>query len=142
MHTLFRPFMLLLLTAGSLGPAAAAERSLYDRMGGNATVTAVVDELIDHTASDPRTSRSWAKVKLPRVKIVFVEYLCALTGGPCTYTGDSIKDIHAGMGVNESELYAVVENLRDILIRHGVGLRERNELLALLAPTKKDVVQR
>jgi hypothetical protein len=30
--------------------------------------------------------------------------------------------------------------LRDIMIKEGVPLRERNELLARLAPSKRDVV--
>jgi hemoglobin len=48
--------------------------------------------------------------------------------------------VHAGHQISEAEFYGMVEILRDSLRRHDVGLRERNELLALLAPMKRDVV--
>ncbi|MBL8270490.1 group I truncated hemoglobin [Steroidobacter sp.] len=122
-----------------LGAPAHAEAALYDRIGGE-RLTAIANDLVDHTSSDPRTSRSWHKVSLPRVKGVLSVYLCSITGGPCEYQGDTMKDIHAGLKINEAEMFAMVQSLRDIMIGHGVPLRERNELLALLAPTKKDVV--
>lgn len=105
-------------------------------------MTAIVNDLVEHSASDPRTRRSWHKVTLSRVKSVLGEFLCSLTGGPCTYNGDSMQQIHAGLNINEAEMFAMVESLREIMLRHDVPLRERNELLALLAPMKHDVVTR
>lgn len=130
---------LALLCAGALAETSASS-SLYERMGGNATIAAIASDLVDHSSSDPRTKRSWHKVTLTRVKGVLGNFLCSLTGGPCTYEGDSMREVHAGLNINEAEMYALVESLREIMIRHQVPLRERNELLALLAPMKRDVV--
>jgi len=66
--------------------------------------------------------------------------LCALADGPCTYDGDDMKSVHAGQGITEADFYRLVERLRDILDAHGVATREKNELLARLAPMKRDVV--
>lgn len=125
----------------SLPPPIEAA-SLYERMGGTPTVTEVVNELIDQAATDPRTRRSFADSDLPRIKRLLVEQICALSGGGCVYTGDSMHEVHAGLGITQAELYRLVQDLRDALIRHGVGLRERNELLRLLAPMKRDVVEK
>jgi len=116
--------------------------SLYTRMGGGEVIQSIANELIDQASSDPRTGRTWHKVTLSRVKQFLGEYLCSITGGPCTYTGDTMQQIHAGMNIDEAEMFAVVEQLREILVLHGIPLRERNELLALLAPSKRDVVTR
>ena len=118
---------------------AFAEASLYDRIGKD-RLSAIANELVDRSSSDPRTSRSWRKVSLHRVKCVLNVYLCSLTGGPCQYEGDSMKDVHAGLDINEAEMFTMVQSLRNIMESHEVPLRERNELLALLAPSKRDVV--
>jgi hemoglobin len=119
--------------------ANAADASLYERIGGE-RLGAIANELVDRSSSDPRTNRSWRKVSLHRVKSVLTAYLCSITGGPCVYEGDTMKDIHAGLDINEAEMFTMVQSLRDIMISHEVPLRERNELLALLAPSKRDVV--
>jgi hemoglobin len=111
-------------------------------MGGSAKVTAVVNEVIDVAATDPHMKRSFADVDIPRVKRLLVEQICELAGGGCTYTGDTMHDVHAGLGITQAEFYDLVQTLRDSMIRHGIGLRERNELLRILAPMKRDVVEK
>jgi len=128
------------LLAFATAYAGPEGKSLYERVGGQAAVTAIAGELVDQATADPRTARSWQKVELQRVKVLLTEYLCFTTGGPCTYSGDTMKDVHAGLKINEAEMNAMVEMLRQIMVRRGLALRERNEMLAVLAPTKRDVV--
>ena len=71
---------------------------------------------------------------------MIVELICALSGGPCRYSGDDMKTTHAGLNITEAEFYALVEAERAALDHHGVGTREKNELLRLLAPMKRDIV--
>jgi len=120
--------------------AAGNEASLYERLGGQTRVSAFINETIDRTSSDPKLNHSFEKVDLDRVKRLLVEQICSLTGGGCTYTGDTMVDVHAGLKLTETDMYGLVEILREAMIRHGVALRERNELLAILAPMKRDVV--
>lgn len=137
-----RFLILVAILPGFMGLAQAAEsgRSLYERMGGADVVAAVSNDLIDETSADPQLKRSFDGVNIPRVKTMLIEQICTLTGGPCTYTGDTMVDVHAGLDITEAEMHGMVEILRRVMIRHGVGLGERNELLALLAPMKRDVV--
>ncbi len=127
------------LTAAAQEPTAASA-SLYDRLGGDAVLTAVVNETVDTMSSNPRVNQSFDRVDLKRLKRMVVEQLCALTGGPCRYSGEDMKIVHAGLNITESEFYAQVETLKAALDHNGVGLREKNELLRLLAPMKRDVV--
>ena len=124
-------------------PMAKAEpQSLYERLGGTANVQAIADDVVEHAAHDPHLKRTYDKVNLGRVKRLLAEQICSLTGGGCTYTEDSMHDVHAGMGITEAEFFGLVEVLRDSMRRHGVGQRERNELLRILAPMKRDIVER
>ena len=131
--------LFLLLAALSL-PVHAEEPSLYDRLGGHPVITAVVAETITKMSSNPRVNQSFEKVDLKRLHKMVVEQLCSLAGGPCTYSGDDMKIVHAGLNITESEFFAQVETLRAALDHNGVPTREKNELLRLLAPMKRDVV--
>jgi hypothetical protein len=64
-----------------------------------------------------------------------------LSGGGCIYSGDCIHDVHAGFGVTQAEFYGLVQILNDVMARPGLAIRGRNELLALLSPMKRDVVE-
>ncbi len=136
----FAPLLAGLLLAACAAPGPAASPSLYARMGGEPVVKRVVDETIDRAATDARTRRSFDGVKLARVKEKFAEQVCELSGGPCKYTGDPMDQVHKGLRNTEAELNLLVQFLRDALDGAGVGLAEKNELLRLLAPMKRDIV--
>ena len=87
-----------------------------------------------------RPADALAQARAGRVKRLLVEQICQLAGGGCRYSGDPMREVNSGHRISESEFYGLVEILRESLRRHHVRLRERNELLALLAPMKRDVV--
>lgn len=120
--------------------APTAQPTLYARLGGEPVVTKVVNETIDRAANDPRTGRSFKDVKLSRVKEKIVEQICNLAGGGCAYTGDPMDKVHKGLKNTAAEMDITVQFLRDALDHNGVGQREKNELLQLLAPMKRDIV--
>lgn len=130
----------LLLAMGSL--PARAESTLYDRLGGEPGVATVVSDLVEIMRTDPVSGHIFRKVNHKRLKTKIAEQLCTLTGGPCAFDGDDMKTTHAGIPITETDFYRLVEHLVAILDQHGVGSREKNELLAILAPLKRDVVTR
>jgi hemoglobin len=123
------------------GVAAGAQAPLYDRLGGAAGVAAIADTLIDRVSADPRLGRSFKDAKLDRIKKLLAEQICDLSGGPCHYSGDSMKEVHAGHHISEAEFYGMVADLRDVLKERHVSQGATNELLRLLAPMKRDVVE-
>lgn len=124
------------------GCAAEPQRdpTLWSRLGGTPVVTAVIEDTIDRSASDARTKRSFDGVKISRVKEKLVEQICSLTGGPCKYTGDPMRESHKGLKITMAEFDLLVQFLRDALDRNKVGESEKNELLKILAPMKRDIV--
>jgi hemoglobin len=138
-------FILFLLIAPAsfavTPPAVAPAGSLYSRLGGTPGVTAFVDRTIERIATDPRTNQSFDKVNLQHVKDMLLEQICSLTGGGCTYTGDTMRDVHAGHHISNAEFFALVDELRSAMRAAGVPLSARNELLEILAPMKRDVVK-
>src|ERR1700722_16604393 len=128
---------LLLLAA----PAAVAHARLYDRLRGEAGVAAIADTLIDRVSADPVLGRSFKDSKLERIKKLLAEQICDLAGGPCRYSGDSMKEVHAGHHISEAEFCGMVADLREVMKERHVSQGAANELLRLLAPIKRDVVE-
>lgn len=129
-----------LALAACAGMESQSEQNLYQRLGGQAAISAVVDEFVTNVAADSRINGFFAHTDIPRLKRLLVEQICAGTGGPCTYTGRSMKATHAGMGVTEAHFNALVEDLVKALDKLGVPAREKNELLGILGPMKGDIV--
>ena len=118
----------------SMGP------SLYERLGKKDAISAVVDDFVGRVANDTRINGKFANTNIPRLKMLLVEQICAASGGPCTYTGRDMKTTHAGTGVTGEQFDALVGDLVASLNKFKVPEREKNELLSVLGPMKKDIV--
>lgn len=116
-------------------------KSLYERLGGKAAITAVVDSFVGLVSGDARINKKFAKSDVGRVKTMLVDQICNQTGGPCTYTGRSMKEAHANMGVTEGEFNALVDDLITTLRAFNVPSKEQNELLTALGSMKGDIVE-
>jgi hemoglobin len=126
---------------GGRGYAAGTPGTLYSRLGGPNGVAAIAAALIDRAAGDPALGRSFKDTNLERIKKLLAEQLCDLTGGSCRYSGDSMKEVHAGLHISQAEFYTMVDMLREILKGRHVDLASTNQLLRLLAPMKQDIVE-
>jgi hemoglobin len=121
--------------------APARGGTLFDRLGGMPAVEAVVDELFARIAADPKLNASFAGAPIPRTRRRLIEFVCAAAGGPCTYSGRDMKAAHAGMGVSSAQFDALAGHLVAALDKLKVPEKEKAELLALVAPTKADIVE-
>jgi len=129
---------LLVSTAGT----ARADDALYRDLGGQSGVSAVVEAFLFRLADDTRINHHFAETNVVRFRDKLVELLCQLAGGPCRYSGDSMKLTHAGMGIDHADFNAVVENLIEAMSGLGVATGVQNRLLARLAPLHADIIER
>jgi len=116
-----------------------SHQSLFTRMGGLPVLTKITDEFIDNVATAPNTKRSFDGIKLKALKESVVAQLCKLSGGPCVYEGETMLNSHKDAKISEAEFDAFVGMFRDTLNKY-VNTREKNELLKILAPMKRDIV--
>ena len=129
---------LLLLCGCAAAPSTPP--TLYERLGGALHVEAVVGRLIDRSATDARTRRSFDGIKLKALKESLAQQICSVAGGGCRYEGETMARAHADLKIVASEFDAMVSFLREELDREGTDAGAKNELLRLLAPMKRDVV--
>jgi len=133
----------LILMAGSAYAADDAKgKSLYDRLGGKGAITAVVETFVSNVGGDKRINGYFASTDLVKLKMHLVNQICEASGGPCKYTGRTMKQTHAGMGVHDAAFGHLVEDLVAALDHHKVGKTEKDELLGVLGPMKSDIVEK
>ena len=133
-----------LLVVAACGAKSTGEKaggkSLYDRLGGKEAITLVVDDFVANIANDSRINTRFVNTDIPAFKGKLVDQICEATGGPCKYTGKSMRESHTGLRISEAEFTALVEDLQKSLNKYKVGEKEQAELLAALGAMKPDIV--
>jgi hemoglobin len=120
--------------------------SLYERLGGVYAIATVVDDFIDRIMDDPRlnanpkVNEAHHRVSRAGFKYLVTEQVCQATGGPQRYTGKSMYDSHAHLGITEREWQAFLDDFRQTLDKFGLPAAARAELFAIVDSTKKDIV--
>ena len=139
----------LVLVVALAGAASAQDgqmkKSLYDRLGGYNAVAAVVDDFVVRLVTDKQFERFFAGHSTDskkRIRQHIVDQLCAAAGGPCVYTGRTMKDSHAGLGITEAEWDAAAKHLVATLDKFKVPEQEKTELLAFVTSLKADIVEK
>jgi hemoglobin len=121
-------------------PAQAGDRPLFERLGGLPAITAVVDEFVTRTTTDPRIKQRFFNTDAVQLKKFLVEFVASASGGAVKYTGRDMTSAHAGMDLVDDEFTALVENLIGALDKFHVPEREKGELLGALGPLKPQIV--
>ena len=136
-------FLCLIVSTGTIALAEVGSKgkSLYERLGGKGAITAVVDTFVGKVGADTRINGYFTSTDLGKLKIHLGNQICEASGGPCQYTGRTMRQTHAGMRVTDAAFGALVEDLVAALDHHKVGKPEKDELLGVLGPMKKDIVE-
>ena len=116
--------------------------SLYERIGGEATVIAAVDLFYQKVLSDCRIKDFFEGIHMGRQVKKQKAFLTYVFGGPNKYTGRSLRDAHAKLvekGLNDSHFDAVIENLGSTLKELGVADNLIDEAAKIAEGTRNDV---
>lgn len=156
-----KPLRIALLAAAvaigtTLAPLASAQpadthdtrKPLYDRIGGLKGITVVVDDFIDRLVTNRTLNRNPAikagriSSPAPYLKFQVAQLVCEMSGGPCKYTGQSMKASHAHLNIREKEWGVMAKEFRKSLNKFKVPAAEQQELFDIVGKTKPDIVVR
>ena len=142
-------------------PKAEEKQPLFDRLGGEAGLSAIVDDFTQRVLQDPRVNWQRANIKrggmsfhrnqpvtwnasdenVAQLKKHLVQFFSLATGGPAHYEGKDIKSVHAGMHISNPEFDAAIGDLKASLDRLKVPNKEQKELLAIVESTRPQIVE-
>ena len=151
--------------AGDRGTNKAAtvegKLALFDRLGGEKGIVAIVDDFTPRVLQDPRVNWERKGVKsgftlrrqdskvvtwnateenVAMLKKHLVQFIVLATGGPPHYEGKDLKSSHAGMKISNPEFDAVLGDLKASLDRLQIPNREQKELISIIESTRPQIV--
>lgn len=131
----------LLLLSGCQSMASPdQDDALYQSLGERAGISAIVENMLYQIVDDPRLTEDFKGIDVARFHRQLTDQICHLSGGPCSYTGRSMEETHAGMGVTETQFNAVADHLVTAMEANDVPTGAQNRLLARLVPLHDQIV--
>ena len=112
---------------------------LYQQLGQRSGIEAIVEDLLYLIVEDERINASFADVDVAQFHERLSDQLCELSGGPCTYTGRNMRELHAHMNVTDTQFNALAENLILAMEQNHVPTGAQNRLLDKLVPMYPDI---
>ena len=121
-------------------------RSLYTRLGGYNAIVAVIDDTRKFIGADPVISKYFIGLgtnSQQRLRQLLVDQFCQAAGGPCVYTGRTMKLSHSGMdgGLGDDEFNAFANDVSQALDKNGVSQSEKAEVLAFVESLRDGIVE-
>jgi hemoglobin len=117
--------------------------TLYQRLGGQEGVTAIVREATrNHLKNPVHKTRFEVMADPARVERMLIEYFSQVTGGPVVYTGKNMVAAHRGMNINGQEFLAFMDDIVGAMDSLGVGAGAKSELIGLMYRGKEQVMHK
>lgn len=119
--------------------------TLFEQIGGAAAVDAAVDLFYRKVLADASISHFFDTTDMEAQRTKQKAFLTMAFGGPNTYTGKDMRDAHAELvknGLNDSHFDAVAGHLSATLSELGVPEELLNQVMAIAASTREDVLGR
>jgi hemoglobin len=120
----------------------AAKVSIYEAIGGEPALIAVVDDFYARVLADPQLAGFFAGASMPRLKGKQVEFFAAALGGPRVYQGPGMRQVHAGRGIGKADFDKVAVHLTDALAAAGVPAEIIGQIAAAITPLADEIVSR
>ena len=120
--------------------STSAGLSIYDTIGGEPALTAVVDDFYDRVVGDHALAGFFAGTNMTRLKGRQVEFFAAALGGPDIYAGATMRQAHHGRGIGQEHFDLVAGHLVAALGAAGVPEDVIAQIVGVVAPLSKDIV--
>lgn len=119
---------------------AVNETTIYQRIGGEAAISAAVDRFYERVQADPALSHFFTGVSMSRLKTHQFAFLSQVLGGPKQYSGASMCDAHSKLAIEQGHFDAVTFHLVETLRELGVPEEIVGEIAAAVTPLSGQIV--
>ena len=116
------------------------EPSLYDRIGGAATVSSLVDAFYDRVLNDPELAPFFAKTNVRKLRTMQREFFSVALGGPVTYFGQPLAYAHRGRGIERKHFQRFTDHLLATLETYGLTERDTHDVIERISTHGSDIL--
>ena len=114
--------------------------TIFDRIGGEPAVEAVVDIFYDKLLADPALVDYFIGVDLAKLKLHQRRFVGQALGSRVPYTGREMSAAHASLAITDAAFDRVVAHLAASLTEAGVDDATIGEIAGALLPLKPSIV--
>jgi truncated hemoglobin YjbI len=135
-----------MVDAGSMPVADSGmptQTKLYDRLGKNAGITAVINDFVGRVLANPKINGYFlnSSVDGGRLTACLVKQVAAASGGPEVYDCKSMKESHKNLGISQTDFDDLAADLVAALKAKGVAQADIDTLVQVVSPLAADMVE-
>jgi len=128
-----------LVSAGCQSLNSKPDDSLYQELGEREGIANVVEDLLYLIVDDERINQQFKGMDVAQFHHNLTDQLCELSGGPCTYTGREMRELHSDMAITNTQFNALAENLILAMEQNDIPTGAQNRLIKQLLPLYPDI---
>ena len=114
--------------------------TLYERIGGEEGIEAVVSAFYERVFADPTLRPFFDGVHADKLTAMQREFFSAALGGPVQYSGASLRSAHANRGITSRELTLFTDHLFEALIGTDLDRNDASAIVSRIATSTEDII--
>lgn len=120
-------------------------KPLFERLGGTAGITAIVDDVIEAHMNNPAINARFKPYqdqpeRFAQIRQHTIEFFSVGSGGPAEYKGKDMASTHKGMNISAEEYMCVVDDIMGVLEKHRIDEESKKDVLAILWSLKQSIM--
>lgn len=121
--------------------------TLYERLGRREGITIIVDDTVEAHMNNPAVNARFLPYKekteqLNKIKQHTVDFFCAGSGGPATYSGRDMVTAHTGMNISPAEYMHAIDDIFVALDKNAIDEDTKKDVLAILWSLKGLIISK
>ena len=116
------------------------EETLYQRIGGEATINAATDRFFERVLADSKLNHFFVAIPMPRLKTYQAAFLSQTLGGPKQYSGASMQMVHSRLAIEQHHFDRVATHLVETLHELGIAEETIGEVASAVIPLANQIV--
>ncbi|OUL34643.1 group 1 truncated hemoglobin [Nostoc sp. T09] len=116
--------------------------ALYEKIGGQATLDKVVDDLYKRILADNTVNTFFAKTDMAKQRAHFTAFVAQLLEGPKQYAGRPMDKTHTGMNIQPQHFDAIAKHLSDAMVTNGVATDDVSAAMARVSNVKGAILNK
>ncbi|MFW5963615.1 MAG: group I truncated hemoglobin [Natronomonas sp.] len=117
-----------------------AEGTLYERLGGQDGIRAVVDDFYDRLQDDDELGPFFEDADMETLRKTQTDFLCEAAGGPETYDAAPVREAHLHVPFTPAHIQRAVDLLSESLEEFDVPEEDAEKVIGAIAAYEDDLL--
>jgi hemoglobin len=116
------------------------EETLYERLGGQEGIRAVVDDFYDRLVADEDLGPFFEGSDMEKLRRTQTDFLCEAAGGPETYDAEPVREAHLHVPFTPEHIQRAVELLYESLDEFDVPDDDADAVVEAVAAYEEELL--